>query len=173
MKASYPIAALAFALVLPALAPATTGSANPAFEKLKSLAGKWTGQSSFDEGGNKGTSEVTVLYRVTAAGSAVEETLFPGTPEEMVTMYHMDGDQLVLVHYCAAGNQPHMKLKESGDPNTLAFEFTSGTNMKDTDMHMHSAKITFVDADHIKGVWSSMKDGKPAGEATFDLARSP
>jgi hypothetical protein len=36
---------------------------------------------------------------------------------------------------------------------------------------MHSARITFMDADHISSVWASMKDGKPAGEARFDLWR--
>mgnify|MGYP003352508404 CR=1 FL=1 len=31
---------------------------------------------------------------VTAAGSAVVETIAPGTPHEMVTVYHLDGDKL-------------------------------------------------------------------------------
>jgi hypothetical protein len=53
----------------------------------------------------------------------------------------------------------------------LSFRFAGGTNMKETDPHMHSARITIVDADHIKGVWTSMKDGKAAGDANFDLAR--
>ena len=43
--------------------------------------------------------------------------------------------------------------------------------MKPADMHMHSLVITFVDADHIRSVWSSQKDGKPAGSAVFELSR--
>ena len=71
----------------------------------------------------------------------------------------------------AAGNQPRMKLETSADPNVLSFQFTGGSNMKETDQHMHSAQITFVDADHIKGSWSSVKEGKNTGNASFDLVR--
>ena len=78
-----------------------------AFEKLKSLAGEWTGQT-----GQEGkVQEVSAVYKTTSNGSVVMETLFPGSPHEMVTVYYLDGEHLVLVHYCAAGNQPRMKLK--------------------------------------------------------------
>jgi hypothetical protein len=43
--------------------------------------------------------------------------------------------------------------------------------MKEGDLHMHAARITLVDADHIKSVWSMTKDGKPMGEARFDLTK--
>jgi hypothetical protein len=144
---------------------------NPAFERLKTLEGTWTGSAAHDGGGQASGGDVTVVYKVTAAGSAVQETLFPGTPHEMVTMYHLDGARLVLTHYCAAGNQPRMELEASADPNVLSFTFVGGTNMSETDMHMHSARITFVDADHVRSVWGSMKDRKPAGTATFELGR--
>jgi hypothetical protein len=44
---------------------------------------------------------VRVEYRVTGAGSAVVETLFPGTPHEMVTVYHARKGVLCMTHYCA------------------------------------------------------------------------
>jgi hypothetical protein len=144
---------------------------NTPLDRLKSLEGTWTGTAAWNEGGQKGTGDVTVVYKVTAAGSAVQEVLFPGTPHEMVTMYHMDGSDLVLTHYCAAGNQPRMKLQETKEPNVLSFGFAGGTNMKESDRHMHAARITLADADHVKGVWTSMEAGKPVGEASFDLAR--
>jgi len=144
---------------------------HPVFEHLKSLEGTWTGSATHDAGGQTSGGEATVVYRVTAAGSTVQETLFPGTPHEMVTMYHMDGARLVLTHYCAAGNQPRMELEASADPSVLSFKFVGGTNMAETDMHMHSARITFLDADHIRSVWGSMKDRQPAGTGTFDLTR--
>ena len=160
---------LAFtSLVLAADAPPKKS----AFDRLKSLEGTWSGKAGWDEGGQKGTGDVTVVYKVTAGGNAVQEVLFPGTPHEMVTMYHMDGADLVLTHYCAQGNQPRMKLEESKEPDVLSFRFTGGTNMKESDGHMHAAKLTIADADHVKGVWTSMKDGKPAGDAIFDLTRN-
>ena len=28
--------------------------------------------------------------------------------EDMISMFNLDGDRVVLTHYCAAGNQPRM-----------------------------------------------------------------
>src|SRR4051812_19731243 len=86
-------------------APAYQGSAELA--KLKTLAGTWKG--THDMG--KGPVEVTVVYRVVAGGSAVEERIFPGTPEEMVTMYYDKQGKLSLTHYCMLHNQPGLLLK--------------------------------------------------------------
>lgn len=142
---------------------------NASFEKLKSLEGTWTGKA-----GTKGgeASESSVTYKLTGGGSALVETLFPGTPHEMVTVYYVDGADLRLTHYCAAGNQPSMKLAGT-EGNTMRFEFVSGTNMKFTDMHMHAASIKFVDANHVIAEWTAWRDGKPAETAVFDLTRKP
>ena len=100
------------------------------------------------------------------------EILFEGSDHEMVTVYHRDGADLMLTHYCAAGNQPRMKAAAGGDPDLLRFEFAGATNMDSAKaMHMHEAVIRFVDADHIESVWTSYQDGKPAGEARFELHR--
>ena len=40
-----------------------------------------------------------------AGGTAVLQTIFPGAPEEMLTVHYTDGDQLVATHYCMLGNQ--------------------------------------------------------------------
>src|ERR1700739_676546 len=57
-------------------------------EALKQMAGDWV------EVGKDGkpTDKIVSSIRVTSAGTAVLETLFPGTNHEMVTMYHLDGD---------------------------------------------------------------------------------
>jgi hypothetical protein len=142
--------------------------AKAAFARLKALEGRWTGEAR--HGGDPFPVEVS--YHVTAAGSVVEEKLFVGTDHEMVTMYHMDGDALMLTHYCAAGNQPSMIARCDPNMDVLKFTFTHGTNMKsENDMHMHSGVIRFVDADHIEAKWAGMADGKPSGEAAFNVAR--
>ncbi len=150
-------------------APAAPGSPAAAqLERLKALAGTWTGRA-----GHAGApaQEATVVYRVTGKGSAVVETLFPGQPHEMVTVYHLDRSDLLLTHYCAAGNQPTMRAVARPDPKVLAFEFVRGTNMEAGDLHMHAARMTFVDADHLESEWTSFKDGKPAGTMRLALAR--
>jgi hypothetical protein len=138
-------------------------------EKLKALAGTWTGKAG--PTGAAATQDTTVTWKVTGGGSAVVETIDPGTPHEMITVYHLDGPNLVLTHYCAAGNQPTMRAATSGDPRTIAFDFVSGTNMKSADMHMHSARITFAGEDRIDTEWTSWQGGKPAHAMKFVLAR--
>ena len=143
-------------------------SAPEAFAKIKSLAGAWTGKA-----GDAGKEfDVAVVYHVTAAGSAVMETLFPGTEHEMITMYHLDGDKLVLTHYCAQGNQPRMALTKKSTNNLLDFDFTGSTNMKSKkDTHMHAGRLRLVDANTLSSEWDSFEDGKPAGSVKFVLKR--
>ena len=38
----------------------------------------------------------------------------PDTPAETVTTYHLDGDALMLTHYCGLGNQPRLRLTGHG-----------------------------------------------------------
>ena len=134
------------------------------FDKLKALKGDWT------KSGGDGSIEAT--YRVTAGGSAVVETLFPGTPHEMVTVFTVDKGNLVLTHYCAEGNQPHMKAEREGDASSISFKFDGGGNIKSpNDGHMHEATFAFKDADHITSTWQFYKDGKPGEKAEFNLVR--
>lgn len=139
------------------------------FELIKSLAGEWTGK-----GGE--SDPVEVNYRVTGAGSAVEEVLFPGTPHEMVTMYHLDNGRLMLTHYCSAGNQPRMVAEPatSLDPDCpeIHFTFVDGTNLTSAnDGHMHEMLITIVDKDQFSSRWTFYKEGQPAEQAKFELTR--
>lgn len=135
---------------------------------IKKLAGDWV------EVGPDGkpTSKVISTYRLTAGGSAVQETLFAGSPHEMITLYHMDGDDLVLTHYCVTGNQPRMKAERQTDRSRLVFRCAGGTNMRsENDEHMHRATIVWKDDDRIHSEWEEVKDGKNVMTASFDLAR--
>jgi len=139
------------------------------FELFKKLDGEWTGKASHGEV----QFDSKVQYRVTSAGSAVMETLFGGSEHEMVTLYHQNGDDLLLTHYCAAGNQPRMKAIKSDNPRKIEFKYLDGTNLDAAkDMHMHEMTIEFVDEDHIKTEWITYVGGKPAAEkAKFELQR--
>src|SRR5690606_35218093 len=99
-----------------------------------------------------------------AGGSVLMETCeFVGNPEStMVTLFHMDGDDLVLKHYCAARNQPEMKAtKWADDLSMIEFTFTGGTNLPDENAgHMHNAKYRFIDADHFSDRWSWFESGQ-------------
>jgi hypothetical protein len=140
-----------------------------AWQRLKELVGEWklaTTPGQADKG------EIVARYSLTAAGSAVVETLFPGGEKEMVTVYHLDGDQVMLTHYCCCGNQPRMRASCGDAQDELVFEFAGGTNLDPAkDLHMHGYRVRFGDPNQIHGEWEYYRDGKSAGKHTFDLVR--
>lgn len=139
-------------------APSKPVPAHAGWERLKKLAGTWV---EADKDG-KPTDKVVSVVKVTAAGSAIHETFFPGQPMEMVSVYHLDKGDLVMTHYCALGNQPRMKADPASPPNQIRWTFAGGTNLDPTkDLHMHGATVTFVDDDHIEIAGESWQDGKP------------
>lgn len=151
--------------------------ANAAFDKLKSLEGTWRGvpeaQGAEAEAEAEMTGKQVHEIEVSAAGTVVMETMGPGTDHEMINMYHIDGDDLVLTHYCAGGNQPKMRLDRSrSTEDSLVFDFAGGTNLDPaTDQHIHDARIEWKDDDRIESVWNGYMGGKPAGTMVFHLER--
>jgi hypothetical protein len=132
---------------------------NPHFEKIKKLAGTWLAA---DKDG-KPTDVVVSVIKVTAGGSVVHETLFPGQPDEMVSIYTVDGPDLIMTHYCVLGNQPRMKADPKSPANQISFQFAGGTNLDPKkDKHMHAATLTLVDADHIEIAGVAWDGGAPA-----------
>ncbi len=143
---------------------------NPAFETLKSLVGTWL---ETDKDG-KPTETVVSVIKLTGAGTAIHETLFPGQPHEMVTVYHLDGKNVVATHYCALGNQPRYKVDAKSTDKKLIFAFDGGTNFDAAkDMHMHEGTLTIVDADTIESNWVGYDKGKPddGHKVTMKLVR--
>ena len=139
------------------------GASQPALERMKKLAGTWV---AVGEDG-KPTEQVVSVIKVTAAGSAVHETLFPGQPHEMVSVYTRDGDDLMMTHYCALGNQPRMKADPKSPANQIHFQFAGGSNLDPAkDKHMHEDTITFVDEDHIEWKGVAWEGGKPCDVCT-------
>jgi hypothetical protein len=134
------------------------GAAAPpaaAFERFKALAGTWVGRST------KGwEDEVTI--DVIAGGSVVRSTSFNAHPgETMLTLYHMDGDRLMLTHYCVARNQPRMVATrfEAGG-SRIGFDFLDATNLPRPGAgHMHSSVFELRDADHFTSRWTWFQDG--------------
>jgi hypothetical protein len=156
--------------------------AKTAFARIKTLAGNWKSQASMEpnvehskEKGEDHNGEASVTYKVTGAGSAFVETQFPGSSHEMVSVYHMDGDDLRMTHYCAAGNQPRVKLdRANSKPDELIFVFDGGTNFDpQKDHHIHGVKITFHEDGKVTSAWESYMGGKKAATATFLMTRQP
>jgi hypothetical protein len=135
---------------------ATPSQAMQTFEKLKGFAGEWIGKST------KGWEDTSTV-KVVAGGSVVVEESFGAHPNEtMYTMYYMDGDRLLLTHYCVAQNQPRLVASEfSANGDTVTFTFLDGTGMASRDVgHMDKCRIVFVDDDHNTTQWTWYQKGK-------------
>ena len=157
---------------------ADTLTAQQVFDHLKGLEGTWQGEPEGSGEEPKAAAEaagtVTHEIQVSAAGTVVMETMGPDTDHEMINMYHLDGDDLVLTHYCAGGNQPQMRLNKSeSTADQLVFDFAGGTNLDpQVDNHIHSARIELVDGDHMESVWKAYSGGEEVATMTFHLART-
>lgn len=140
---------------------------SPEFERMKTLVGTWRGKTDMGQG----PIDMTVHYRLLAGGSVLEERVFAGTPNEMVTMFYDQAGKLAMTHYCMFGNRPGMLLKSS-DAKTIKFDFdkTCGIDPK-KESHMHALTITFDDADTITTSCKAFMDGKEMPEKPTTLKR--
>jgi hypothetical protein len=148
------LGATCLAVAAPAAEPAPEHKA--AFDRLKTLAGAWQGHHTTPDG-----PPMEVEYRVTGNGTALVERLFAGSPHEMTSIYYLEGNELALTHYCAMGNQPHMKLVAGGKDGDLKFDFVGGTNLDvATSTHIHGGRIAILAADRFDADWHVWSQGK-------------
>jgi hypothetical protein len=140
--------------------------AQKSFDKLKALAGSWEGTM---EG-----KPLQVSLRVTSMGNALmHEMSGAGRPDDPITLFHLDGDRLLMTHYCDAGNQPRLVATVSPDGKTITFNFLEATNLLSSQMgHMQRVVFGLIDSDHHTEKWEfAMADGKQMG-GLLDLKRS-
>jgi len=180
------------AIVLMSLAPAVfaqsdmhkpadkvpPSDAQKSFTQLKTLAGKWQGAVTMDPPmAQMGNPSLELTLRVTSRGNAlVHEMHEQGKPDDPakydhpVTMLYLDGDRLLLTHYCDAGNRPRMVARTSPDGKTVEFDFldVSGSTQYG---NMHHAVFTIIDANHHTEDWTFMMPGDKPMHAHMDLKR--
>ena len=127
----------------------------PEFEKMKSLVGEWKG-TSMDK------KPAAVTYTLVSDNSALMERLAIGGESEMVTMYHPDGDHLMMTHYCSAHNQPRMRSQTvSAEMKSITFDLVDVTNLSSPNAgHMKKLVVTFADRDHFTQQWTWTEKGK-------------
>ena len=160
-------------LMLLSTATFAQSDAQKSFDKLKTLSGSWEGHvttvplQSDIEG-----KLMQLSLRTTSMGNALmHEMTGAGRPDDPITMLYLDGGQLLLTHYCDAGNRPRMTGKMSPDGKTVEFEFLDVAGSTQYG-HMHHAIFTFVDANHHIEDWTFMLAGDKPVHAHFDLQRT-
>jgi hypothetical protein len=132
-------------------------------DSIKALAGPWVGAT-------PERADHVLEFKVIANGSAVVENMFPGTKMEMCNVYHMDGDKLMVTHYCAQGIQPRMRADEVKD-GVVKFSFVDSTNLKSRDMpHMDSLELN-MSADKLTEKRDYFANGKVTEHAVFEFKR--
>jgi hypothetical protein len=171
---------LSIVLISFATVAVAQSNAQKSFDTLKALAGSWQGPVTTipkqAEMGNNTNMQVSL--RVTSRGNAlVHEMKAAGTADDPtrydhpVTMLYLDGDRLLLTHYCDAGNRPRMVAQTSPDGKKVEFAFldlSGGTQFG----HMEHAVFTMIDANHHTEDWTYIMPGDKPVRAHFDLARA-
>jgi len=153
-----------------AVAAVAASPAQVGFARFVALAGSWAGTNGHGE-------PIEVRYDVTSGGSAVVERYHvEGQPSsrDMVTVYHLDGDVLLLDHYCIAGNQPRMRARRiAAGAEEIDFELESVTNLATPGAgHMHLASFRFSGDDGLDSRWTYYEDGAESFVARVSLARA-
>lgn len=148
---------------VPAAAPADVAAL---LDQVKALEGEWV---TTDE---KGQAIVASIFKVSSGGSAVREIMFPGTGHEMTNMYHMDGSDLVVTHYCAAGNQPTMRARRGAEKSVIECVLDRVTDWRgDQQPYMGGLTMRILEKDHLTQDWTSFEAGKAPQVTHFDLRR--
>src|SRR5215831_5215645 len=135
-----------------------------AFDRLASLQGEWKGVA---DGVN-----TTLIYILTANGSALMEQCRPEKGPEMITMFTVDGDHLIATHYCSAKNQPQMATLAITDvQKPLEFSLVGITGLKSPDA-FHNTGLTVIqeDNEHLTQEWLYQAKGK-TGKNVFHFTR--
>jgi hypothetical protein len=142
------IAALCSSVVRVAKAQDDTGAA--ALARLRTLAGEWEGTVEWTPS-RTGTGAMNATYYLTGNSSAVVENLTMGGVPTMTSVYHLDGVDLRMTHYCAAQNQPRLKAERIDIAKGIVdFSFVDATNLSSPDApHVHGLEMRFLDTDHI------------------------
>jgi hypothetical protein len=148
-------------------------SASAAFEKLRALAGNWQGTLEWT-GARTGSGSVKAEYYLTGNGSAIVEnlTMGGGSAPSMSSVYHLDGADLRMTHYCGA-NQPRLRAQRIDiRSGVLDFAFVDATNLPSPDAaHVGGVEIRLLDSDHIS-VRFLFVSGTQHSRETLDLKRT-
>jgi hypothetical protein len=130
------------------------------------LAGRWEGKD--DQG-----EAVKTEFKLVAGGTAVLETLAASGMDEMLTVYSLDGESILLTHYCPTNNQPRMRaLPQTSEIRQLVFSFQDAGNLPNPAVgHEYKLVMDFDGNDHLTERWTWRRDSHDT-DMVFRFART-
>jgi hypothetical protein len=149
-----------FLLFLMLAVSAALGSSETAFETFKGFEGKWAIRS-----GQK-VLPIKMTYESGSKGSIVTEQF-----GKELSVFYRDGQSLLMTHFCNAGNQPRLRLRENTRPGVFEFQMFDITNLQSADAdHVERVLYRIIDDKTIdlEIVW---KNGKSEESEKYTLTR--
>src|SRR5260370_30439088 len=121
-----------------------------ALGQIKALIGNWSGMLQWP-GGRNDNGSMNATYYVTGNGSAVVENLMNESTPVTTSVYHLDGPDLRMTHFCGAQNQPRLKARRIDlEHGAIDFDFVDATNLRSPDApHVHGLEIRLIDPNHL------------------------
>lgn len=137
------------------------------FALLKTLVGRWKGTT------DGGDTQAVIAYRLTGRDTSIVETLFPGTPMEMVTIYHDDASgKLVAKHFCIAMNQPQLRLTRASGKELFFEHSPNDPNVDESiEYHGHDLVVTVEGENELQLEWFNWRNGGPSGSRRYEFTR--
>ncbi|HYV10996.1 MAG TPA: hypothetical protein VE980_08880 [Pyrinomonadaceae bacterium] len=130
--------------------------AQKAFDNMKNLVGSWQGTI-------MGIS-INVTIRLASSGNAIlheATTDGGGPPNHEITMFYVEGDRLLAMHYCDGGNRARFEGKMSPDGKASDFNLLDVAGSTKGGLVKHMA-FTIIDANKQFVEFTFIKpDGKP------------
>ena len=146
-------ASVAFGQETPKSVPAQS-EGQMAFEKLKTLSGSWQGTIM--------NIPINFTIRTASSGTAIvhEANTVKGPPDHEITMFYVEEDRLLAVHYCDGGNRARLIGTMLPDGKGVDFSFLDVTGGTKGGLVKHM-RFTTVDANkHIVEFTFIMPNGK-------------
>lgn len=136
-----------------------------AFARLKTLVGEWQA--------NTKMGKATLTYELIAGGTSLVERESAERMPAMMTVYHLDGDRLMMTHYCMAGNQPRMQARHfDAKSGELRFTFLDATSLAGADSgHMRNVTFRIAGHDKLSTDWEFYERGKSKNTESFEYTR--
>lgn len=123
------------------------------FEQLKSLEGQWRIAEP--------VSKTEVTFELIANGSVLVEKWRMSPTRTSMTVYSLDGDRLLVTHYCPQGNAPRLVYVTSSEKGVHRFEFLDGLNLQDAKgSHQHAFWMRFNSGDSFTRSETYIKNGE-------------